>query len=396
MSSHSTETEIWTSSIDKYVTDVNNMAGRRGPAPLFSESFLSFTPPRTLVTVDLIREFARAHGDMNPLWLDTAHGQASRWGTMIAPPMFEICFGETPSVPLPEPPLRGSLKVMIGGGQRRYYQPIRPGDTLRAEDTLHGIEEKSKPGNPYRMFILAAERSYINQHDVTVCSLAANVIITATPPNLCTTSGLDYSDRRRRQYTLDEIDAVHRDYQREVTGENRRGTSPRWWEDVEIGEQLPSLLKGPFDLIDAVAHASLLGVATGCATKWQEISGVPDICPIDPETGHIHHPITWHFLDAIAQKMGMPYATVFGTHVEAMVLHPVTNWMADTDVVVQIDTQLRAPVMLGEITRTTGEVVAKHQSDGQNFVDITMICATIDGVTCARSQIRVAMPSRKG
>src|SRR5204863_994205 len=49
-----------------------------------------------VVTVERgkIKEFARALGDSNPLYLDDRVGQASEWGDIIAPPTFMTTFRE--------------------------------------------------------------------------------------------------------------------------------------------------------------------------------------------------------------------------------------------------------------------------------------------------------------
>ena len=50
--------------------------------------------PPYAVTVERgkIKEFARALGDANPLYLDDRVGAASEWGDLIAPPTFSVTF----------------------------------------------------------------------------------------------------------------------------------------------------------------------------------------------------------------------------------------------------------------------------------------------------------------
>ena len=52
--------------------------------------------PPFVVTVERgkIKEFARAIGDDNPVYLDDRVGQASEWGDIIAPPTFMTTFRE--------------------------------------------------------------------------------------------------------------------------------------------------------------------------------------------------------------------------------------------------------------------------------------------------------------
>ncbi|QIS14206.1 FAS1-like dehydratase domain-containing protein [Nocardia arthritidis] len=384
----------WESRIESFVSDLNAHRGRSAPAPLFTEGPYSFPLVRTRVTEELIRQFARADGDMNPLWSDPRYAAASPWGSVIAPPVFEACFGESPSKP--KPPQVPGWNAMQAGAFRRYFEPFRPGDTLTAEDTWHGIEEKTRPGKSYRLFVQTSERSYRNQHGRTVCTVTGRQVATAARPDpaAAATGGPDFSGRRRRKYTSDELDAIRRDYERELSGEARRGAHPRYWEDVDIGESIPAILKGPYDVSDAAAFAGALGLCSGFAAKWQEIA--PDLGrrPGDPDTGHPHHPIDWHLQDTIAQQSGMPYALAFGTHMEMMLLHPVTNWMSDFGFVVQADTQLRSPLLLGEVSRTTAQVTNKLTDNEHRVVDLEVVSRTLDGTTYAHATVRVALPSR--
>src|SRR5207248_11652358 len=59
-------------------------------------------------------------------------------------------------------------------------------------------------------------------------------------------------------YTDDEIAAI--DAARATEGEHRRGAEPRWWEDVEEGDELPSLVKGPMRVTDMVVWHTGMGM----------------------------------------------------------------------------------------------------------------------------------------
>ena len=53
-----------------------------------------------VASADAIRHFAHGIGDTNPLWLDPAHGAASRFETNIAPPCFLCSCGMPRSIGL--------------------------------------------------------------------------------------------------------------------------------------------------------------------------------------------------------------------------------------------------------------------------------------------------------
>lgn len=53
----------------------------------------------------------------------------------------------------------------------------------------------------------------------------------------------------------------HTTYERELAGETRRGGRTLYWEEVNVGEEIPSMLKGPYDVSDAVSFADAIGSA---------------------------------------------------------------------------------------------------------------------------------------
>ena len=119
-----------------------------------------------LVTEDLIRHFADAIGDPNPLWRDPSYAAGTRWGGIIAPPLYESCisygssFGGRLRVP-------GVARLAAGNGHD-YFKPIRPGDTFTVYDKYMGFEEKEAPGKAYRLFIENVPR-YFHQSEGGDC-----------------------------------------------------------------------------------------------------------------------------------------------------------------------------------------------------------------------------------
>ena len=67
-----------------------------------------------------------------------------------------------------------------------------------------------------------------------------------------------YATLARPDYDDDDLRAIERTYDEEV--ENRRGAVPRYWEDVDTGESLPDMVKGPLTVTDNVAF--LIGFGT--------------------------------------------------------------------------------------------------------------------------------------
>jgi acyl dehydratase len=386
--------DAWEAAIDGYVAEVNRNTGETKPTPLKPTGTYTFPIAYRFITEDVIRLFASAIGDSNPLWHSCEYAQTTTWRGMIGPPVFESCVGELPA--MPNPPHVPGWNAYNGGNLRRYYKPMRPGDEIRAEDTWLGIVEKAKLDRPYRLFLLTAERAYINQQNEVVCTMLGRMICTATPPGSQDDGSADpFIGRKRVQFGKDELDALHAEYEDELSGRFRRGSEPRYWEDVSEGDEIRSVVKGPYDVTDAVSFFGAVGYSAAFAIKWQGLKSDLARCPVDPETGEYHHVADWHLQDSIARLSGLPYAQAFGTHMETMLSHAVTNWMGDDGFVTKLDSQLRTPLFHGEMSRTYGRVARKYVENGEPLVDLDLWAETHGGVRYSQAAATVRLPTRR-
>jgi acyl dehydratase len=108
--------------------------------------------PPFVVTVERgkIKEFARAIGDLNPLYLDDRVGRASEWGDIIAPPTFLTTFRD-------ETADGGALlrelgtdisRVLHGEQEFEIRRPIQPGETYLCRSRIVDIYEKTGRSGP--------------------------------------------------------------------------------------------------------------------------------------------------------------------------------------------------------------------------------------------------------
>ena len=116
--------------------------------------------PPFVVTVERgkIKEFARALGDDNPLYLDDRVGQASEWGDIIAPPTFMTTFrdGADSGAFLRE--LGTDISRILHGEQEfEIFRPIRPGETFVCRSKVLDVYEKTGRSGP--MAFVARETS---------------------------------------------------------------------------------------------------------------------------------------------------------------------------------------------------------------------------------------------
>ena len=105
-----------------------------------------------------IRRFAEAVGDPNPLWNDEAGARKSRYGGLIAPPTFlRSVRYDRPQLPYDTP----FTRILDGGSEWEYLQPIRAGDCITTVARIADVSERV--GRLGAMLFTILEISYTNQ-----------------------------------------------------------------------------------------------------------------------------------------------------------------------------------------------------------------------------------------
>lgn len=389
----------WNRMLDKHVLEINKRKGMVVdlPAPHELSGFeYMMGINHKVVTEDLIRHFAYAMGDPNPLWRDPAYAAGTRWGGIIAPPTFNTCIANPDSAGIGPGGtfFLPGFNLFAAGNKHEYFGVIRPGDQFRIVDRYLGAEEKTPKGQPYRLFLDSGSRRYINQRDEVVAVATGRRIMIGTPPGrMDDTRNKLYKDLKRHRFSKEELDMIHRYYDDEMEGKNRRGKEVLYWEDVVEGEYLKPAIKGPLDISDSGA-ALLLEYNYAFAIKWTFMKSALENYPIDPETGEHRYRRDWHFDDRVARLMGVPYAFQIGKYSEVLLAHLVTNWMGDDGFVKMLDFQLRNINIMGNMNWLKGRVARKYFENGEPLVDLEIWSENQDGMLITKGMATVKLLSR--
>jgi len=116
-----------------------------------------------------IREFAKALGDMNPIYLDKATAVAEGYKDMPVPLTFlTVPMMWSSSMPVLINDLKINFAMVLHGEEEyEYFHEIYPGDTITGVPKVKAIEEKtSRTGR--KMDMVTVEIVYANQHGVDV------------------------------------------------------------------------------------------------------------------------------------------------------------------------------------------------------------------------------------
>ncbi|MCL0038025.1 MaoC family dehydratase N-terminal domain-containing protein [Thermodesulfovibrionales bacterium] len=102
-------------------------------------------PPVTYeVCKEKIKEYARAVGDLNPLYVDEEQAKSSQYGRIIAPPLFAAIYArEALENWIFDSELSLNLLMMVHGEQEfEFFKVVKAGDVITTEGRIAEIHEK--------------------------------------------------------------------------------------------------------------------------------------------------------------------------------------------------------------------------------------------------------------
>ena len=126
-----------------------------------------------------IKRFALINDDLNALWFDEDYAKQSKWGGIIAPPLFifNITLGLLWGMPISEENWEKEFydQTLNGGCEIEFYEPIRPGDKIAYKDKLIDVFEKQ--GRRGKLLFVNEETTYTNQKGQVVAISRGSAIL---------------------------------------------------------------------------------------------------------------------------------------------------------------------------------------------------------------------------
>ena len=348
------------------------------------------------VTRDGIRHFAHGGGDDNPLFCDRSYASGSRWGSVIAPPMFYRSTGLPEKTEwtdeeraLARDPLSG-IHAWYSGDAIHWLEPIRPGDRVTARRFWRDFAEKHS-SFAGRTIIEVQRTEYRNQH--------SNLVVVSDMKQI--RGGRQnrwgertkYAQYERPTYSAEDIRRIDTAYAKEC----RRGASSRCGEDVKVGDVLPPIVKGPITVTDIMNWNMGWGLvmfqgAHRLASQWRKKHpkaylpngfGVPDVIE------------AVHWDDDLAQHTGNPYAYDYGGQRIAWMAQIITDWMGDDAWLWSMDCEIRRFVYVGDTVWVRGRVVDKNEKSGAHVVEIEVEAEDHRRERTAFGRAAALLPSRR-
>lgn len=324
---------------------------------------------------DAIRHWAEGLGDMNPLWVDEAYARKTRWGDIIAPPTMVFCLSRN----FCAASMRGfpGIHSWQLGNSFEWHDVIRRNAEFTDRSVMESVEE--------------ARSSYAGgvAYDQTI---RTEFIERGSNKLICT--GRQYIRRFERNkgqetakykrtkqtWTESQILEVAEKYRQEEA--SIRGALPRHVEDVQVRDELPSIVRGPLTVTDCVTFNLGWGGAYSFAhgIAYRFLRKAPGAFPVD-DSGVPDAPERTHWIDSFAQRIGAPAAFDYGPQRLGWCVTLVTNWMGDDAFLQKFAGRILRPNYHGDLVTVSGAVtgvdIAKSTVDiaiqGVNQLD-ELVC----------------------
>ncbi len=356
---------------------------RTGVEHEIAEPFLRY------VNADSIRHVARAIGDKNPLWIDEEHGAGSRFGSIVAPPAFlyGVSWGSWDL-------RRGEGLPGVHGLHSRdrwtYYLPMLPGDEITAFKKQISLEPK-EGSFAGRAIIQTREVNFFNQRGERVarCQMSAFRVERSSGKQ----KG-KYADVAAATYSEEELEKIDAAVEAELV----RGGETRYFEDVEVGEKLQPIVRGPLTVADMICW--MMGVGSPHVRSgqyWLEYRRrSPAVAVRNPKSNVFESVERVHWDAGLAAEIGVPAPYDYGSQRGGWATHLITNWAGDDAWVGEVDVKYRGMNFLGDTVWIDGEVTDKWTGkSGIGYVETSIHGVNQRGDDIMPGRAVVALPTRE-
>jgi len=319
------------------------------------------------LSVHDIRRWAHySVGDDNPMFSDVEYAKHTPWGVVVAPPTFLYTIDSgiiAPGMP--------GIQWIFAGSRFENFLPVKVGDTITARARL--IDVQVKEGKDVARYVnQVGEVLYTNQHGQLVTRYEGDIY---RIPRKRSGGGFKFAVKSAAEapkpykYTDEEIEAIAEGYRSEF----RRGSKTLYWEEVNAGDLLPVVQKGPLTLVDIVGfYAGRRTVYSVMKLAFAERDRHPRNVYYSPPRNIPMHPAAGHFDVEIAHEIGMPGAYDQGWQRINWAGHMLTNWCGDMGFVRKLEGRVTKPNLVGDLTRMHAEVTGKRKDSerGEALVEI--------------------------
>jgi acyl dehydratase len=378
---------------DEGIAELRRRIGKPEPHPV--------PPQYRSPDEDTFRIVANAYGDDNPLWCDPDYATTSRWGGPIAPPVLvggDTLIGEDQMTAeelddyqtRKGDPLRG-VHAFYSASEREWWNVLGPRRRIERRNALVGVLDKSSD---------FAGRA-VHEWTAQVFKDADGPLLSGQYRMMIRTERSKARERKKyddvviEPYTDEQID----DLEAQVLAERPRGSEQRFWEDVDEGDDLGTLVKGPMTVTDMICWHVGMGMGVyGVAPlrlgykNRRRIKGfyhrdelnIPDVMQ------------RVHWDPEFARRAGNPTTFDYGRMRETWLIHLCCDWMGDDAWLWKLGVEFRLFNFVGDTQVIGGNVTRKYLADGDRpAVDVELWSRNQRGEITAPGSATILLPSRE-
>lgn len=337
-------------------------------------AWLEMKPVWRDATRDAFRIVARAVGNTNPLFQDEEAAARTRWGGMIGFPMMWSSYsrfggGGFASSGPGFPGVHGTNAAITV----EFLRPVRLGDQLSCkeaywEQTMHASDFAGRMLDQISRGVLVDQKT--GEVVVDYYNLVKRWERTSAKERKDSGKG-KYVDWKRWVFNDEDLKTLWDSMARISI----RGTTPRFFEDVEIGEMLPPYVTMPYTGREIVSYYMGYGAPYIMSNMvlfnyLQDHPGlnVPDAATKTPDV-----PERTHFEAEFAKSTGAPDMYDVTAPRMGWATTMVTNWMGDDAFLREISISARKFNAYGDVTWVNGQVVEKYRKGEENLVRIALV-----------------------
>ena len=366
------------------------------------------SPLREVLGNTDIRRWAQAMHYPNLLHYDRKFAAASRWGKLVAPQSFPIVMDDG----------HGSAPACVGkipdshllfGGDEWWFYPVRVfgGDTIANERIpFDYVVKQTGFGGP--TCFQRGDNFYRNQHGELIAkqrstSIRYNADVGAKNTNMDDADEPIWTDGE-----LTDLETAKFEW---IQMLHDLGHDKRWWDDVNVGDALPTRTFGPHTVASFATEwrsylFSIWGTLDRREINLEDFGFSPEFAghENDPSMERINPELTdgayigasrGHLFPAWARKIGMPRAYGYGASMGAWITDYFAGWAGEWGMVVHSAANYRGPALSGDITVMTGTVLDKLIDEaGRHIIQVDCRMANQKGGVQATAKAEIELPKR--
>jgi hypothetical protein len=290
--------------------------------------------------------------------------------------------------------LKGDPMAGIGAYQAvmefEWWRPLRLRDRLRIQRLTLGVSVREQSSFSGRAVHETRGFVYRNQND-ELHALQKGTWVRADRKASAEKKKKYDLPQPYTQEQLDEIDATY-------DAERRRGAEPRYWEDVQVGDELQTIVRGPLRVSDIIVWHSGWGMQLTPPGAFGESYRIRKKAPAMFTRNALNVPDTvqrLHWETEWANKLGIPIPYDYGAMRETLLANLITNWMGDDAWLWKLSCEHRKFVYVGDTYWVKGRVRDKQVNEGRHEAHLDVWVENQWGTVTTPGSAVVLLPTRE-